>query len=99
MFATYLAGRTQKTDINGRLSDELNLDISFLQGSILGPIISCAISFIIKAKKNILTCWGFSLTNNCLLIPISPNSVLRSQNHCSSKAGLKTSSIESPSNS
>jgi hypothetical protein len=38
-FATYLAGRTQKTDINGRLSGELNLDISVIQGSILGPIL------------------------------------------------------------
>jgi hypothetical protein len=38
-FANYLSGRTQKTDINGNLSEELNLDISVIQGSILGPIL------------------------------------------------------------
>jgi hypothetical protein len=38
-FKTYLAGRSQRVDINGNLSDELNLDISVIQGSILGPIL------------------------------------------------------------
>jgi hypothetical protein len=35
----YLAGRSQKVDIDGTLSDELYLDISVIQGSILGPIL------------------------------------------------------------
>jgi hypothetical protein len=35
----YLAGRSQRTDINGNLSGELDLDISVIQGSILGPIL------------------------------------------------------------
>jgi hypothetical protein len=38
-FKTYLSGRTQKVDINGCLSDALELSISVLQGSILGPIL------------------------------------------------------------
>jgi hypothetical protein len=38
-FTNYLAGRSQKTEINGNLSDERNLDISVIQGSILGPIL------------------------------------------------------------
>jgi hypothetical protein len=38
-FKSYLAGRSQRVDINGNLSDELNLDISVIQGSILGPIL------------------------------------------------------------
>jgi hypothetical protein len=38
-FANYLAGRSQRVDINGILSDELSLDISVIQGSILGPIL------------------------------------------------------------
>jgi hypothetical protein len=39
-FKNYLSGRSQKVDINGALSDSLNLDISVIQGSILGPILS-----------------------------------------------------------
>jgi len=38
-FTNYLAGRSQKVDIDGTLSDELYLDISVIQGSILGPIL------------------------------------------------------------
>jgi hypothetical protein len=38
-FKNYLSGRSQKVDINGALSDSLNLDISVIQGSILGPIL------------------------------------------------------------
>jgi hypothetical protein len=38
-FKNYLAGRLQRVDINGNLSDELHLDISVIQGSILGPIL------------------------------------------------------------
>jgi hypothetical protein len=38
-FKNYLSGRSQKVDINGSLSDSLNLDISVIQGSILGPIL------------------------------------------------------------
>jgi hypothetical protein len=34
-FKNYLSGRSQQVDINGVLSDPLNLDISVIQGSIL----------------------------------------------------------------
>jgi len=38
-FTSYLHGRQQKVDINGNLSSSRSLDISVLQGSILGPIL------------------------------------------------------------
>jgi hypothetical protein len=38
-FKTYLSGRSQKVDIKGNLSEAMQLDISVIQGSILGPII------------------------------------------------------------
>jgi hypothetical protein len=38
-FKNYLSGRSQKVDINGVFSDPLDLDISVIQGSILGPIL------------------------------------------------------------
>jgi hypothetical protein len=38
-FESYLSNRTQQVDINGNLSDSKNLDISVLQGTILGPIL------------------------------------------------------------
>ena len=38
-FMNYLSGRSQKVDINGNMSDALDLAISVLQGSILGPIL------------------------------------------------------------
>ncbi len=38
-FKTYLSGRSQKVDIKGNLSEAMQLDISVVQGSILGPIL------------------------------------------------------------
>jgi hypothetical protein len=38
-FKNYLSGRSQRVDINGVFSDPLNIDISVIQGSILGPIL------------------------------------------------------------
>jgi phage antirepressor YoqD-like protein len=38
-FANYLSGRSQFVDIDGERSDALNIDISVIQGSILGPIL------------------------------------------------------------
>jgi hypothetical protein len=38
-FENYLSGRSQQVEINGAFSDPLNLDISVIQGSILGPIL------------------------------------------------------------
>jgi hypothetical protein len=38
-FKSYLQGRQQRVDINGNLSSSRALDISVLQGSILGPIL------------------------------------------------------------
>ena len=38
-FTSYLEGRSQRVDINGKLSNEKSIDISVLQGSILGPLL------------------------------------------------------------
>jgi hypothetical protein len=38
-FRNYLSGRSQMVDINNVLSDPLSIDISVIQGSILGPIL------------------------------------------------------------
>ncbi len=38
-FENYLKGRSQKVDINGKLSEEEELNISVIQGSTLGPIL------------------------------------------------------------
>jgi hypothetical protein len=38
-FSSYLSGRKQTVEVNGRLSDSRNIDISVLQGTILGPIL------------------------------------------------------------
>jgi hypothetical protein len=38
-FKNYLAGRSQFVDVNGSKSDSLAIDISVIQGSILGPIL------------------------------------------------------------
>jgi hypothetical protein len=38
-FKNYRSGRSQRVEINGVLSESLNLDISVMQGSILGPIL------------------------------------------------------------
>ncbi len=38
-FKNYLTGRSQFVDINGNHCDALNIDISVIQGSILGPIL------------------------------------------------------------
>jgi len=38
-FSNYLSGRSQKVEINGKLSDSLGIDISVIQGSTLGPLL------------------------------------------------------------
>jgi hypothetical protein len=38
-FRSYLADRRQQVDINNNLSDQITINISVLQGSILGPIL------------------------------------------------------------
>jgi hypothetical protein len=38
-FKSYLSERKQVVDINGRISDSLDIAISVLQGSIFGPIL------------------------------------------------------------
>jgi Reverse transcriptase (RNA-dependent DNA polymerase) len=38
-FRSYLASRVQQVDIDGNLSEQATLNISVLQGSILGPIL------------------------------------------------------------
>jgi hypothetical protein len=39
LFQNYLSGRSQFVDIGGDRSNPLNIDISVIQGSILGPIL------------------------------------------------------------
>ncbi len=57
-FENYLAGRTQKVDINGNFSIEQNLDISVIQGSTLGPILFlCYINDFFSAT----TCFPYCL--------------------------------------
>jgi ribonucleases P/MRP protein subunit RPP40 len=38
-FRSYLTNRVQQVDIDGNLSEQATLNISVLQGSILGPIL------------------------------------------------------------
>ncbi len=38
-FSDYLSGCSQKVEINGKFSEALNLDISVIQGSTLGPLL------------------------------------------------------------
>ncbi len=45
-FKTCLSGRSQKVDIKGNLSEAMQLDISVIQGSILGPTFLCVILMI-----------------------------------------------------
>jgi hypothetical protein len=49
-FKSYLSGRTQVVDINGSLSNETQIKISILKGSILGPILFlCYINDLFRA--------------------------------------------------
>ena len=38
-FESYLSGRSQSVDISGNLSEFIDLDISVIQGSTLGPLL------------------------------------------------------------
>ena len=54
-FQSYLSNRTQKVEINGVLSSPRNINISVLQGSVLGPLLFlCFINDIFSAT-NLLT--------------------------------------------
>jgi hypothetical protein len=49
-FSDYLSGRSQKVEINGKLSESQNLDISVIQGSTLGPLLFlCYINYFFTA--------------------------------------------------
>ncbi len=56
-FMNYLAGRTQFADINGNKSDPLAINISVIQGSILGPILFlCYINDFLPCNILTLVC-------------------------------------------
>jgi hypothetical protein len=64
-FKSYLSGRKQRVEINGCLSDCKNLDISVLQGTILGPILFlCYINDIYSATE--LATYLFADDTQCL---------------------------------
>ena len=50
-FKNYLAGRSQFVDINGEHSSTLNIAISVIQGSILGPILFCVTLMIFMPQR------------------------------------------------
>jgi hypothetical protein len=63
-FKTYLSSRSQKVDINGNLSEAMQLDISVIQGSILGPILFlCYINDFYSATAlfSVLFCGRYNL--------------------------------------
>ncbi len=55
LFKNYLRNRKQKVDINGILSDEKGIEISILQGSILGPILFLCNINDLHTVTNLLT--------------------------------------------
>jgi hypothetical protein len=64
-FRSYLLGRKQKVEINGCFSECRNLDISVLQGTILGPILFlCYINAIFTASE--LATYLFADDTQCL---------------------------------
>ena len=54
-FTSYLEGRSQCVDINGHLSKEKSIDISVLQGSILGPLLFLCFINDLHTVTNLLT--------------------------------------------
>ena len=54
-FTSYLEGWSQKVDINGHLSGEKSINISVLQGSILGPILFLCFINDLHLVTNLLT--------------------------------------------
>jgi hypothetical protein len=64
-FCSYLSGRTQQVDINGTLSDRLDISYGVLQGSILGPLLFlCYINDIYTATN--LATFLFADDTTCL---------------------------------
>ncbi len=54
-FASYLEGRSQCVDIGGTLSDFMDLAISVIQGSTLGPLLFfCYINDLLEMHNNVL---------------------------------------------
>jgi len=65
-FKSYLLNRTQKCDVNGKLSDTCNIDIGVLQGSTLGPILFlCFINDL--PSSNLLHSLLFADNTACLV--------------------------------
>jgi len=54
-FKNYLSERKQKVDINGNLSDQKDIKISILQGSILGPILFLCFINDLHSVSSLLT--------------------------------------------
>jgi hypothetical protein len=54
-FESYLSGRSQQVDVGGALSLPLNIDISVLQGSILGPLLFLIYINDLPNSSNLMT--------------------------------------------
>ena len=54
-FKSYLTGRSQKVFLNGKLSDSQEIEISVLQGTILGPILFLCFINDLPNSSNLLT--------------------------------------------
>jgi hypothetical protein len=54
-FESYLSGRSQQVDVGGSLSLPLNIDISVLQGSILGPLLFLIYINDLPNSSNLMT--------------------------------------------
>ena len=55
-FHSYLSNRSQQVDIEGNLSDPKIIDISVMQGSILGPILFLCYINDLPGASNLMTC-------------------------------------------
>ncbi len=64
-FKSYLCNRSQRVEINGHLSDVLNISCGVFQGSVLGPILFlCYINDIFNASS--LATFLFADDTTCL---------------------------------
>ena len=69
-FTSYLANRKQQVDINGVMSNSKNIDISVLQGSILGPILFLC---FINDLPNSTLLYSFLFADDTAVLAFSSN--------------------------
>ncbi len=75
-FTSYLHGRQQKVDINSNLSSSRALDISVLQGSILGPILFLCYINDLHLYTSLFTTCSLMILHVLILTLISLNLLL-----------------------